>query len=234
MFMKYLLGVILAIIIILLGWFVLIRPTASPESNTIGEQNDEVEVPTSTKAVKSGIYTLVPEESEIVWTAQKPRIPGYVHTGTMEVKTGILKVDTGGINGEIILDMNQVKLVSLGGGKAGNESKLETHLKSGDFFDVAKYPTSTFVITQATKDEIEGTYTLNGSLTMKDVTHDISFPAQVFEQDEKLHLTAQLEIDRTQWNITFGSANFFDSLAENAIGDTVGLSLDLVAIPENE
>jgi len=231
--MKYLLGVAIAIAIILLGWFLIIRPTATTEPNPISQRSDEVEVPGSTKAVESGSYTLVSEESEIVWTAQKPLIPGYVHTGTMGVKTGVLYVDAGSFNGEIVIDMNQVRLVSLGGGKAGNESRLETHLKSGDFFDVTKYPTATFIITQATKDEVLDTYVLTGSLTMKDITHEISFPAQVFEQYGKLHLTAQLEIDRTQWNITFGSANFFDSLAENAIGDTVGLSLDLVATPEN-
>jgi len=228
--MKYTLSIAIALAIILVGWFLLKNPTSETVVET---QRQNIPQDSEITEVGQGTYTLVPEESEIAWTAQKPLIPGYVHRGTMGVKEGTLNARTGTISGEIIIDMNQVKLVSLGGGKAGNESKLEAHLKSGDFFDVGKYPISTFVITQAIKGETAGAYTLTGSLTMKDVTHEVSFPAQVFDEDGKLHLTAQFEIDRTQWNITFGSASFFDNLAENAIGDMVGLTLDLVATAEN-
>lgn len=230
MLMKYLLGIAIAIAIILLAWLLLVRPTATtePDPNT---QRDSDDMSESTVA-EPGTYSVSPEESEVEWTASKPLIPGYVHVGSMTIQEGTLNLDVDTMSGEIVIDMNQVRLLSMGGGKDGNESRLETHLKSEDFFDVANYPTARFVITQASETEDAGTYMLTGSLTMKESTQDISFPARVFEQDGNLRLTADFEIDRTRWNITYGSAGFFDSLADNAISDTVGMSLDLVATPD--
>ncbi|WP_094573005.1 YceI family protein [Mucilaginibacter xinganensis] len=49
------------------------------------------------------------------------------------------------------------------------------HLKSGDFFDVANFPTLTFVSTGISKGSAANRYKLNGNLTLHGVTRAVSF-----------------------------------------------------------
>ena len=181
----------------------------------------------SATTVTPDTYTVVPEESTFEWSGQKPLIDGYVNSGTIEITDGSITVTDTTATGTFVLDMDTLH-VGLTAKKPGKEGALESHLKGQGFFDVATYPTATFTITGVSPLE-EQTYTVTGNLTMKGVTEEISFPAQIYEVNDTLHAKANFEIDRTRWGITVGSGSFFENMGDNLIADEVAISLSLVA-----
>lgn len=181
--------------------------------------------------VPEGEYTVVPTESRFTWEAKKPLIEGYINSGTIALKEGMIEVGTSTAMGDFTVDMTTLK-VGLTATKPGKESALEAHLKSKDFFEVEKYPATTFVITSVTPMSDSSTtfvYTVTGDLTMKGKKNPITFPAKIYLKEGKLHADATVEVDRTKWGITYGSGSFFDNLADNAISDTFALTFALVA-----
>ncbi len=135
--------------------------------------------------------------------------------------------------GFFTIDMNTLS-VGLTATKPGKEGALEKHLKTDDFFDVETYPTATFAIKSVTPASEPMTYTLTGDLTMKGKTNELSFPATIYLNDEgKLIAEASFEFDRTKWDITYNSGNFFQDLGNNLIDDMVAMRLTLVAEKAN-
>lgn len=223
--MKNVIGILIALVVIGGGYYLF--ASSSPEGAMMEDDTTAVEEGTEPQP---GSYTVIAEESSVEWSASKPLIDGYTHQGTIAVEGGTITIGEETASGAFTLDMTQLEVTSLGGGKAGQESQLEGHLKNSDFFNVGEYPTASFEITSVTRTQTEGTYMVTGNLTIKDTTESVTFPALIYEKDGKLYATApDFSIDRTDWGITFGSSNFFDGLAENAIGDEVTLTLNLVA-----
>ncbi len=190
-------------------------------------------VSTASEAKKApvGAYTIVAEKSILNWSAKKPLIDGYINSGTIQITEGAVTATADGATGSFALDMNTLD-VGLTAKKPGKEGALEGHLKGEKFFNVAAYPTASFTIKQvvpsATRDT-DFTYTLTGDLTMKGQTHEVSFPAVIYETNNTLYAKATTEIDRTKWGITSGSKNFFVDLGDNMIDDMIGLSITLEA-----
>jgi polyisoprenoid-binding protein YceI len=95
--------------------------------------------------------------------------------------------------------------------KDKKSTELDSHLKSPDFFDVAKYPTAKFVITgvapyDSTKQKslIAGaTHLISGNLTLKDSTLNITFPTQIAVSEKDVTANAKFVIDRTAWGINY-------------------------------
>lgn len=224
--MKALIGVIVLVIIFGGGYY--LSQQGSQPADTQTETTNTVQETSTRPSV--GTYTVIAEESSINWTAGKPLIAGYVHTGTLNVQSGTVEVADSSASGSFVIDMTSVKVTSLGGGKAGKESALEAHLKKDDFFGIETYPTATFTISSIAPTEEADTYTVTGGLTMKDKTNEVTFPVRIYMEEGKLHAYADFTIDRTLWGITFASASVFDNLANNAIGDEVTLSLKLTSI----
>jgi len=224
--------IITVFLLLLLGLVFFYMKNTGNNTQTEQQNNAQEISKTSMNSIQTaGAFEVLVSASNITWTAGKPNIIGYQHNGTMTLKEGTLNFNDSAITGAFTIDMTQLKVTSLGGGKAGNESRLESHLKTGDFFNVEAYPESRFVISQ-TKKESDGSYTVTGNLTMKNITNEITFPANISENDTGVILEAEFSIDRTKWDITFGSASFFDNLAENAIGDEVTLKLEIKATKE--
>lgn len=226
--MKIVIGIII-VIALAIGAFMLWNPEPSnaPGAGTSGEVSDG-----EAMAAQDGTYTVVPEESKVTWSGKKPLIDGYVNTGTIGVTEGTITVADGTGSGQFTLDMNTLT-VSETKAKPGQESTLAGHLKSDRWFDVGVHPTATFVITDVAEGANTDTtfrYDVTGDLTLKGQTHEVTFPATIYEtSDGTLYASANFEIDRTQWGITSGSSAFFENLADNAISDMVALSFSLVA-----
>ena len=106
--------------------------------------------------------------------------------------------------------------------------KLVGHLKSDDFFSVDKYPVANFEITSI-KPGSNNEHTVNGNLTMKGKTNEISFPAKVTIENGIVKAMGTAKIDRTKWNIQYGSGKFFSNLGDKVILDEVNIDVSLIA-----
>lgn len=171
-------------------------------------------------------------QSSIAWIGTKP--VGR-HNGTFQLKDGSLTAtDNTLTGGQFTIDMTSIK--ALDQDAAGN-AKLTGHLSSADFFEVEKYPTATFRITEAQpgiagvtdadSNLLKGaTHTITGNLTMKGVSKSIRFPAKVSINPTDLMADANFNIDRTQWGLVYGNDK---GLGDKFIHPTVNLNLHLVA-----
>ena len=107
-------------------------------------------------------------------------------------------------------------------------TKLIGHLKSDDFFSVAKNPTAKLDITKV--ETKENNTIVNGKLTIKGITQDISFPASVSKKGNVVVAIATIRIDRTKYDIKYGSKSFIEGIGDKAIDDEFELQVNLVAI----
>lgn len=225
---KVLFSVIVLALIALGGWYFFLR------SNDASSKNEAATADAfATSAVTPGTYVVDPAKSTVSWRAKKPLIEGYINSGTIGVTEGSITVLDTEARGSFTIDINTLN-VGLTAKKPGKEGALEEHLKSDDFFDVTKYPTATFSIKEVVPGPDSPTtlvYSIRGDLTMKGRTNEISFPAHIFLKEEALHAEAAFEIDRTKWDLTYGSGNFFQNLGDNLIDDMVALSFEIVAAP---
>ena len=123
------------------------------------------------------------------------------------------------VGGNFVIDMTSIACTDLEGEYKG---KLEGHLKSGDFFDVEKHRTASLNITKA-KSTGKNSYELSGDLTIKGITKKVKFDASIYGKKA----TASLKIDRTDFDIKYGSGSFFDGLKDNMIYDEFDLVVDI-------
>lgn len=183
------------------------------------------------KSAKAGVaFKLDGETSKVYWKGAKP---GGKHKGTVVVSDGTLQESDGNLTGgSFTIDMKSIDNTDLEGEMKG---KLEGHLKSADFFDVDKFPTASFEITNVEKIRTEANRSqpnqkITGNFTMKGKTNSISFDARVIVQGDMMKAkTEKFTIDRTQWDVKYGSGKFFDNLADNVINDEIGLEINLIA-----
>ncbi len=142
------------------------------------------------------------------------------HEGTIGLKSGYLTLDNNDlVGGEFVIDMTTIVCTDLSGkGKAS----IEGHLKSDDFFSVDKFPTASLTILGVKKKGL-GQYQVNANITIKSMTQEIMFDAEIKEKTAK----AKLVIDRTEFGIIYKSGNFFEELADKAIYDEFKLSIEL-------
>ncbi len=176
-----------------------------------------------TTAATSGItkdYKVIPG-GLVGWSGRK--IAGE-HTGSLAISEGTLNVTNGAVTGgTFTIDMNSLTCTDLKAGE-GKED-LEGHLKSEDFFNVAKHPTSTFTITSVDGNNV------TGNLTMIGQTKPVTFPANMDIQPEGSTIqTKAFNINRTDWGLKYGSASFFDGLKDKAINDEITLQLRFKAV----
>lgn len=168
-------------------------------------------------------YKVKADQSNIAWTGHK--VTGQ-HNGTIAIKDGSLNINDGILSGgSFTIDMTTISdLDQQGEGK----TKLEGHLKSDDFFGVATYPTATLKITKATA-KGNGQYNITADLTIKGITNPVTFDASLKTESNQLTATADIKVDRTLYNIRYGSGKFFDNLGDKAIYDEFDLNVKLVA-----
>lgn len=164
--------------------------------------------------------------SQIAWVGKK--VTGQ-HNGTVNIKDGALEMENGEVTGgSFLIDMTTIDVLDLEGEYKG---KLMGHLRSDDFFSVEKYPTAEFVITSIDKSEAtDATHFVAGDLTIKGITNKVTFPANVTVKDGKANAKASFALDRTKWQIRYGSGSFFDGLGDKMIYDDFELTVNLSSL----
>jgi len=196
-----------------------------------GPQGDKTQAGEAQEvSVKSGDVTLMVDlgASNVEWVGAKPT---GQHNGTINLSSGELMLTEGMIvGGKFIIDMNSIVVLDLT--NAEDNGKLLGHLKSPDFFEVETYPTAIFEITsvEAVSGNPQASHNITGNLTMKDVTKSISFPALVTIADDGVTASSPaFLIDRTQWNVQYGSKTLFSGLKDKFINDEISLKINLKA-----
>jgi polyisoprenoid-binding protein YceI len=168
-------------------------------------------------------YNVDLSKSQIAWNGYK--VTGK-HNGTVALKSGSLNYQDGKlIGGAFEIDMNTITVLDLSG---GSKDKLENHLKSDDFFGVATYPTVRFQITKVVHRGTPGDYTITGDITIKETTKQIRFIANVDESADTPVAKAKITLDRSDFNVRYGSGSFFENLGDKTIYDEFDLSVELV------
>ncbi len=157
------------------------------------------------------------ETSSVTWKGYK--VTGS-HMGNIALKAGSLEFKDGKlVGGEFTIDMTTVENTDMEG---EYKAKLEGHLKSDDFFGVATYPTAKLVFNKV-KSTGKNSYKVTGDLTIKNKTNPVTFDMSVYGNKA----TANLKIDRTKFDVRYGSTSFFDDLQDKAIYDEFDLITDL-------
>lgn len=107
--------------------------------------------------------------------------------------------------------------------------QLTEHLKSADFFDVAKYPKATFVSTSLTEAPAGApggaTYTVKGNLNLHGVEKEVTIPVVAKQSADGVRTTSEFTINRHDWGISY------KGVADDLIKDEVLLKLDLMFPP---
>ena len=156
------------------------------------------------------------KSSTIKWTGKK--VTGQ-HNGTIDLKNGYFEMDGEVITGgKFTIDMSSITVTDLEGEDKG---KLEGHLKSADFFGVQDHPTATLVVNSATKTK-DG-YAVKGDITIKKNTEPVTFNLIKNGNTAK----AKLVIDRSKFDVRYGSDSFFDNLGDKTIYDDFELDITL-------
>lgn len=180
---------------------------------------------TAVAEVTSEKFNVNVAESSVAWKGFKPT---GSHNGSINISNGSFDVTNGQIaSGTFTIDMNSIVDLDMPADAKGN-AKLVGHLKSADFFDVEKFPTATFEITGIS--ESEGKTMLSGNLTLKEKTNNITFPVNVSSEANSMTLTSEtFTIDRSKWDVKYGSKSFFDNLGEKFINDDIELTVAVTA-----
>ncbi len=196
--------------------FVLIASVLTACKN---EKKEKVEAKDAIKvAVVANLNNADVASSVITWKGSKPT---GSHNGTIMLKEGSLNLEAGKLTGgSFVIDMSSMKNVDL---DAESGAKIVGHLSSPDFFDVATYATSKFVITSVA--EVEGKLAVTGNLQIKDVTKSITIPATVMSEGNITTFKSEkFNVDRADFNVKYGSKKFFDNLKDKFIDDMIEFS----------
>lgn len=160
-------------------------------------------------------------KSEIKWVGKK--VTGS-HDGSVELKEGhLIKNEAGEFTGgSFVINMQSIKVADIADPE--KNKKLEGHLKSNDFFGVEAYPTAKLELTSVKKNS-DDSYQVIGNLTIKGMTHPVEFKANM----NGATLMAKVKVDRTKYNVKYGSGKFFQNLGDRMIYDDFELDVKLTA-----
>ena len=194
-----------------------------------GESVDTPPLPERLLALRDGTYRVDADQSVLEWAGHNPNTK---HDGTVRIKKGEIRVKNGKPVGTFEIDMDAIDNKSL----AGDESQpmLISHLKSDDFFFTRVFPTATFTIQSGTPRNEPYVSAPNvdvqGELALRGIKAGLYFPATVYQAlDGTITAKARFDLDRTRWNIIYGSTRFFEHLGMHLVYDIIHIEVKIVA-----
>ena len=181
---------------------------------------------------RDGLHEIDTDKSRIEWMGRNLL---STHHGTLKLLGGEIELRSAHpTRGEFTVDMNSIENSDIADAEV--RKVLIHHLKSDDFFLVERFPTARFALGSLTpRSNVppgNPNCDVKGTLTIKDVTREIWFPAIIAITPEgTIGADAHLDVDRTQWNVLYGSGKFFEKLGKHLVNDTISLVLKLVTKP---
>jgi len=232
-------SIIIAIIVVVIIGVILMLKGSSVNKTQSGQAvslYNKIEIPDGATAIKDGTYN-IPANTFVSWAGNKKVLENWVDKGTVSLKSGMVLVSAGiPVAGNFDIDMTTISSSKTGKGQGATDTgALATHLKSDDFFSVDKHPTATFVLTQVrpTADvQSPFKYSVTGRLFIKGIQQEVTFDAHIYDMMGKLAIQGAVDVDRTLWDIRFGSEKFFSNLGDKAINDIFVINLNLETIKQ--
>ncbi len=198
--------------------------TEEPAEETSEESTSE----SASADGEAATYTIDTEASMLEWYGEKAVGPS--ESGTVEIAEGALVFDGDQlVEGSFTIDMTTITPTSKSGDML---EKLTGHLLSDDFFGVESYPAATLVLKSAEPTDVLGQYAVVGDLTIKETTDEIEFLTDVVVGEGTLEATADIVVDRSIYDVQYGSGSFFADLGDDLISDEMEMTVTLVASTE--
>jgi polyisoprenoid-binding protein YceI len=158
-------------------------------------------------------------QSHIDWIGRK--VTG-AHNGTIAIKSGLLTLTNNQLTGgKFIIDTTSIVILDVT--DAATNAQFAGHLASDDFFSSEKFPDAVFEITAVNEKRVEG------DLTIKGITHPISFDAEVTANGDSIQASGKIVVDRTRYEMKFRSGNFFTNLGDTLIYNEFDLNVSITA-----
>jgi len=167
------------------------------------------------------------ESSTIKWVGSKI---SSSHEGNIKISKGYLSINHGTlVGGQFAIDMNSISCSDIK--SEGKNRYFVEHLKDDDFFNVKEFPISKIKIVRALPvDGEENLYDIIADLTIKGITKPISFQSKISINGGSFLAEAKIIIDRTKWDIRYGSGTFFDDLGDKMILDEITFEVFLLSV----
>lgn len=204
----------LGVLLMVLSGLLLVAACGNPATNKSQAVTGEA-VKTSSPAAAGGQkYLITPEHSKIEFIGSK--VTGS-HNGSFQKFSGEIDYTGDPTTSRVsfTVDTNSI---------TADDPKLTEHLKTADFFDVAKYPQAKFESTAIKAGGDKGaSHTVTGNLTLHGVTKSISFPATITAAADGISVNSDFSINRKDFGINYAGA------ADNLIRDDVVMKLTIHA-----
>ncbi|MDF1657681.1 MAG: YceI family protein [Verrucomicrobiales bacterium] len=178
--------------------------------------------------IPSGTLPLDLSESRVEWTGRNLL---NKHFGTIGLRSGEIEVADGKlVGGVVVIDMNAIECTDLDGEMRDG---LIGHLKSHDFFHTSEFPEATFRIFSSDRIEKakpgDQNLIVRADLEMKGKTSAVELGCVAgITPEGKLAAQASFLIDRTVWNVIYGSGKFFNRLAGHLVNDLVDIEIKVI------
>jgi polyisoprenoid-binding protein YceI len=169
--------------------------------------------------MKQQIFKVAVAQSNIDWTGRK--VTGS-HFGTIGLKQGTLTTSDGKLTGgAFVIDTTSIKILDVT--DPATNAQFAGHLASDDFFGISQFPEARFEIRSVNNNQV------TGDLTIKGITHPVSFDANTSMVGDSLTATGTIVVDRTKYGIKFRSGNFFKDLGDTLIYNDFELNVNITA-----
>jgi polyisoprenoid-binding protein YceI len=173
----------------------------------------------------AGTYAIDPGHSGVSFTGRHLMISKV--RGKFAVTSGVVTIADD-------LELSSVEATISAGSVASGDAKRDEHLRSPDFFDVERYPTISFRSTRV-EDHEDGTFTLHGDLTVRDVTGAVTLKGEHLGSVQSpwnttvIGFTAETEVNRKDWGLEWNMALETGGVL---VGDKIKLAIDIEAVKQ--
>lgn len=205
---KYLAGAALLTIAILAASCA--DPSANKNKATVGTAQQESNSP---KPAGTEALVISPENSKVEFVASKVT---RSHNGSFKQFSGQIELAANSIpESRVSIDIDTSSVVA-------DDNDLTAHLKTPDFFNVAKFPKANFVSTKIEPGTAGGdNYNITGNFDLHGVKKSISFPATIKGAADSVAVDAEFVINRKDFSIVYAGK------ADDLIRDNVVIKLSL-------
>ncbi len=217
--------------ILMLAYAVSMAACANPaDDKPHATVSEATQTPDAAKPAGAETLAINPENSKVEFVGSK--VTGS-HNGSFKQFTGTIELAKEGVEkSRVTIDIDTTSIVT-------DTDRLTAHLKTPDFFDVAKYPKANFTSTKIEKRVLGGPrdtaeqnkdpnwagtqFTVTGNLDLHGVKKSISFPATIQVAPDAASVNAEFAINRKDFGINYAGK------ADDLVRDEVVMKLTVKA-----